>query len=60
MKGFSKESEDPLLIPSIIYTSEHEIVPVKTNEILYLIIGLSIGGILGLLGVVIISKKKKN
>ncbi len=63
--GFTKEYGDLSLVPSIIYTIEHEIIPPQiplNNEILFLVIGLSIGLVIGLVavGVIIILNKRKS
>ncbi|KKL69258.1 hypothetical protein LCGC14_2116760 [marine sediment metagenome] len=44
LTGYTKESGELTLVPSIIYTIENEIIPPQNNEILFLVIGL-IGGV---------------
>ena len=60
--GYTKECGDTSLASSIIYTIEHEIILPQNNEPLFLIIGLSIGLIAGLVavGVIIVLNKRKS
>ena len=59
---YSKEHSIESVRPKIIWTVEHEIVPQQNNEILFLIIGLSVGLIVGLVavGVIIVLNKRKS
>ena len=58
---YSKEHSIESVRPKIVWTVEHEIVPQQNNEILFLIIGLSVGLIVGLVavGVIIVLNKRK-
>lgn len=59
---YSKEYLVEAVRPKIVWTVEHEIVIPQNNEILFLVIGLSIGLIVGLVavGVVIVLNKRKS
>lgn len=63
--GFTKELGDDLLVPSIIYTIENEIIippppPLQNTDVSFLIIGVFIGMVLGVVGVIIPVLFKRN
>lgn len=59
---YSKEYPTESVRPKIIWTVEHEIVVPQNNEIMFLLIGLSIGLIVGLVavGVFMVLNKRKS
>lgn len=61
-EGYSKEHPTKAVRPKVVWTVKHEVVIPQNNEVLFLIVGLSIGLIVGLVavGVIIVLNKRKS